>query len=278
MAKHVQLGVVIGASLSRGAVSIERLTIENFNSGSVQFWLGVYTTTIGNDGKAAAPTAAQVPVIEMAAAETWESSNQYDGKSILVPGPVWVGLSSTENTYTATATTARIDVDYDETEVPLGALTTVVNASTNKVNIFTNASAPNALYDVFVTDLNGNSGVPLYLQLHATDAAGTVNGNVPLDQWPMSLAGSAIGYNTPAGGQTYLNFGRTSSAGILPGGGRIPFSQNALISATAQSAGGTSTTVNANQGCTLAISTTSGKLTLGAAASAYVTARYTVNS
>jgi len=280
MIRHVQLGVVIGASLTRASVSIERITVQNFNDTNTQLWLGVYTTTIGNDGKATTPTNGQVPIIEGALTSSWESAELFNSQSPFVPGPVWVGLSSTENSYTATAITARIDVDYDEVEVAPSGLQTAFSASTNKLSVWANASAPQALYDVFVTDLNANGGVPLYLQLFAQDIANVINGVVSLQQWPLSLSGSAIGFNTPTGGQTYLNFGRTSTTGSgkLPGGGLQVYQTNALISATTQKAGGTATAANAYQGCVLAISTTSGVLTLANVASVYITARYTLNS
>ena len=168
MIHHAQLGVVIGAALTRGSVAIERVTVQNLNSGNAQLWLGFYTTTIGNNGQATAPANGAVPTLEMECTMQYESAELFNGMSPLIEGPVWVGLSSTENGYTATAITARIDVDYDANEIFPFGLSTVTGASTNKLSVWANAAAPQALYDVFVTDLNANAGVPLFLA-HAFD-------------------------------------------------------------------------------------------------------------
>jgi hypothetical protein len=278
--RHVQLGKVIGGGVTRMNAAIARLTVQmTLNAGT--YFLGVYTTTLNNDGTIAAPTNAQVPVIELAVNNNYESDQLYNDNAPPIPGPIWIGLSTTENTYTATANTARIDVDIEEYEIPAPAgLTTVSNAGTaNKVTIWTNPVGPTAttitphsLYDVFVQDLNNSAGAQLYLMVFALPTANVVNGAVPIQQWTIPISGTQ-GIDTVALGSRLLNFGQTcSQAGVA---GYAPFQQG-----TSQVLGDGLGTAAPNvetglyTGCVLAISTTAQYLTLATGTAAQITARY----
>jgi hypothetical protein len=266
MIRHVQLGSTYGAGLSQTNCSIERITVQ-YNPGqgvNGPFWIGCYTTTLNNDGTVAAPAANAVPVVEAQVNANYETAEVFNRSSPIVPGPVWVGLSSTENSFTAIVAgqTARMDIDIDEFEIAPPALTTAKTASGNTQLIWNNAAAPHFLYDVYVTDLGNSAGAQLYLMLFATDAV--IASQIPIQEWKIPIAGTA-GVNTPEAGALYLCFGRTAPS--QPGGGMAVFSQTGQIAV-----GQPAKTIY--QGCYLAVSTTPGVLTQAAANAAAIQGRY----
>lgn len=271
--RHIQLGKVIGAGLTRANASFARITAQ-MTIGSGTYYLGVYTTTLNNDGSIAAPTNNQVPVIELVLNNNSESDQLFNNNAPPVPGPVWVGLSTAENGYTATANTARIDVDINEYEIPPVGLSTVSNSGTaNKLTIWTNpvgpttsAITPHSLYDIFICDLNNSSGAQLYVMVFATPANVVIAGAVPVAQWTLPIYGTQ-GVNTVATGSLYLMFGAFN-----PQSGKVgwaPFQQGqALTEGAGLGATGLYTC------CVIAISSTPTTLTFAASTAAQITARY----
>lgn len=261
-----------GFSLGRETLKIANIegtaTAGNTNSND---FVGFYTTTIASSstsvlGLATAPTNGQAPVFEFQVTKATPFNPVISAGLPQIPGPLYMGLSSTAGSYTATTDTVDIFIEMEEWEEELvNAASTATVASGNALTVWTDTiaapSAAKGLIDVIALDLNNSSGAQLYLQLFA--GASPVAGDIPKMgwSWKIPIAGSA-GNNINLNGAILLNLGDPSVGGLTP----LQQGKGTL---------GTGTTTGVNySGCYFRVSTTPNLLTLAGASAAMIVARY----
>lgn len=162
-----------------------------------------------------------------------------------------VGCSSTETSFTPVAAASGLDMTievdtlcgvYSSTVLISDAITGDLTTGVNSKQVWATASGPRRLLRV---DWLSAKSPACYLQLFAVDSP--VNGTVPLIQFPINQDVNGVIIQRAAMG----------SGGIVPLSGPS-----------------TSSAENTSKGCTLAVSTTSGSLTIIADSSAAIRAIY----
>jgi len=256
--------ITTGFGLTRASLRLSRI-FGNYVGAAGNF-LQVHTTTVANDGTINAPTNQQVPVFSFVLPANFEFAELFNSGLPFVPGPVWIGISSTEATYTAVGVvTIDCHAEVEEWEIQSTALTSTSTASGNHISPWTNANeaanGPYGLYQIIATDLNNSGGAQLYLQVYACDYGTLVAGMTPLPGkvWQIPKSGTA-GVNINTTGTILLQFGTPQNPGISP---------------MQQGLGTLSTTAPAQSatnyvGCTVVVSTTANTFTLAAANAAKI--------
>lgn len=228
---------------------------------------------LANTGESATgPTSTvTVPDWECVLVDNYEFDEAFILNGPILSGPVYFAVSSTAGVYTTPAANNTVDlfIEVESFEEDFQFTTLRANnASTNKLQVWSNASGLHNLSDAFTVDLGNSAGAQLYLMLFAADSGSVVNGAYPIRQWTIPISGSN-GINVPNPttntGMLYTNFGNTQQGGI-----QIYSNTMTLIPTTGAAGVSPSQLV----GCTLAISTTPTTLTLAAANATEITAHY----
>lgn len=190
------------------------------NHAGTPVWLQFFTTTIANDGTINAPINQQVPLQSFLLVADYEFAELFNSGLGQVPGPVYCALSTTEATYTAVASgqVADIYIISEEWEIEPPTLTTVGPIIGNSITVWTDtiasATAPKAIYDVIVSDLNQNAGAQLYLLMFAAPQTSNTS-TAPWRTWAISLPGTS-GVNINVDATLFLNFGDAERGGLTP--------------------------------------------------------------
>lgn len=149
------------ASVQVSALPIRLTQIEGYFKGGAGAWLQVHDSCV-------APAAGAVPIYEMPLNATSQFQETLQVCSLAFMEGVFVGVSSTEGTYTASASTMDITVFTDMKVLSTNAVgdkTTTVN-TLQVWSVATGAASAKKLYQLIITE---KLGLTQYVYIASTD-------------------------------------------------------------------------------------------------------------
>ena len=166
------------ASVQISALPIKVTQIEGYFRGGTAAWLQVFDSCI-------TPAANAIPIYQLPLNSTSQFAETLQISHIAFYEGVFVGVSSTEGTYTASASTMDITVFTDiqplSTNVVGDKSTTVTTLSV--WTEATGAASTKKLYQLIVKEL---SGVASFILIYADDTPSNVNPGLVIAQYPIA--------------------------------------------------------------------------------------------
>lgn len=172
---------VSSAQVSRLPIQISQ--IEGYFKGGTNAWIQVFDSCI-------APAAGAVPVWEMSLTATSQFQETLQIARLALYEGCYIGVSSTEGTWTASGSTMDMTV---WTDMPVVSTNAVGDKTTSVTSLAvwteaTGVASAKKLYQLIVTELDG---VDSFVFVYADDAPVQVNPGIVLCQHPL-LANSTV--------------------------------------------------------------------------------------